>query len=128
MRVIKFRAWDEGHSIMHYDFQWIKTGNEGNDWVVFISDKHSLTSETHPFDDPYFSNQFKIMQFTGLIGYNDVEIYEGDIVQIGESTSGIVEYEEDRFFVNFFNGNATRVSSLFKVIGNIYENENLISR
>ncbi len=30
MREIKFRAWDEKNKIMHYDFQFIKSGEEDN--------------------------------------------------------------------------------------------------
>lgn len=35
-REIKFRAWDENNEVMHNDFQFIKSGNDGNDWILFI--------------------------------------------------------------------------------------------
>ena len=39
---LKFRAWDKFNQIMHYDFQFIKSGEEGNDWICFVSDKQQM--------------------------------------------------------------------------------------
>ena len=115
MRQLKFRAWDEQQKIMHHDFQCIKSGEERNDWIVFTSDKQKLTDKPHPLQNPYFSQQLKVMQWTGINN-----IYEGDVVDFGGI--GVVKYEEDRFFVDCENLH-TRVSNKHKVVGNIYENE-----
>ena len=118
MKKSKFRAWDEQNKVMHHDFQYIKSGNDGNDWIVFTSDKQKLTDELHPFNNPYFQQQLVIMENVGI---ND--IYEGDIVDFGGL--GVVKYDEDRFYVD--SGNIhTRVSKQHKVIGNIYENSELL--
>lgn len=116
-RKIKFRAWDEQNKTMHNNFQFIKSGNESNDWIVFTSDKQKLDNKVHPLENPYFQQQFKIMQWTGI-----ENIYEGDLVLLGiDDNPGIVIYNEDSFYVDYGH-TFTRVSKLHKVIGNVYEN------
>lgn len=131
MRAIKFRAFEEINRVMHNDFRFIKSGEDGNDWVVFVSDRQTLKDKHHPLDNPWFQAQFKIMQFTGLHDKNGVEIYEGDIIACWGSILKIVWNESDAsFFADSsdesiyesgqeWGGNCT-------VIGNIHETPELL--
>ena len=42
-RIYKFRAWDEQKKIMHNTFQFISSGDEGNDWIVFVSEHNKFS-------------------------------------------------------------------------------------
>ena len=151
MRELKFRAWDEQHKIMHYDFQFIKSGDEGNDWIVFRSDEQD-TPINECIVNPYFRQQLKIMQYTGLKDKAGKEIYEGDIVlfnydPIDKATTGRdvkykIEYVEAMFQTICIDGLDNQYDSLNdyvltthdikqfsgEVIGNIHENPELLDK
>jgi uncharacterized phage protein (TIGR01671 family) len=137
-RVIKFRAWDEQAKAMHQDFRFIKSGDDGNDWVIFTSDLQTLQEKHHPFENPYFQQQFKIMQFTGLLDANGVEIYESDVIKgllvdkRGErfEFTGSVFYQEYEFCVetdlHSWPVAAWHCVEKPVVIGNSYQNPELL--
>lgn len=133
MRQIKFRAWDGQAKVMHEDFRFIKSGNDGNDWVIFTSRLQTLQEKHHPFDNPYFQQQFNVMQFTGLLDANGVEIYEGDLVSVpGIGVAeveicpnyGVVFADSDGF--NNPHIDCVAEDDYPTVIGNIHQNPELL--
>jgi hypothetical protein len=132
MREIKFKAWDEQNKIMHFDFQFIKSGETGNDWILFNSDKEKNIEN----QNPYFSQQLKIMQYTGLKDCKRTEefpegqeIYEGDI----DSRKHIVKYYSGSFIMTKYESAGTIISFYMnkfgiEIIGNIYENPELLEK
>ena len=141
MREIKFRAWDEGNKVMHFDFQFLKTGEDGNGWIVFRSDKENGRMEFDKgrkeqppnqiiLDNPHFRQQLKIMQFIGLKDKNGKEIYEGDVVIIDKKKAKVIVEWDDHMELSHVGGRAVgfRVDDnhFLEVIGNIYENSELL--
>ncbi|KKP30612.1 MAG: hypothetical protein UR20_C0054G0013 [Candidatus Woesebacteria bacterium GW2011_GWE2_31_6] len=104
MREIKFRAWDKEKQIMINDL---------NGWSKGYQDKYEL------------------MQFTGLKDENGKEIYEGDIFDSPAKTKfKIVWWVDGWFYQNVRDekpiGHLIEVAKDWNVIGNIYENLELI--
>lgn len=79
-----------------------------------------------------------LMEFTGLQDKNGKEIYEGDIVKGNGYEKTIVEFKHGAFIIGYHNGsstserpkliqnNATKTANRIEVIGNIYENPELL--
>jgi uncharacterized phage protein (TIGR01671 family) len=150
MRKIKFRAWDKENKIMIdwscinqtafnninilYEYKQIE-----NDYEKF-SDiekaiKKALNTGNHikqSFLYKIFHNpNLILMQYTDLKDKNGKEIYENDIVQYCDENIGIVKY--DLNFVEFNCGDhynnflCKNNEEFIKIIGNIYENKELLN-
>jgi uncharacterized phage protein (TIGR01671 family) len=141
-REIKFRAWDKRINKMLYseaDYDQYARGSRLYDKDSIIDEY--FAQECYPFYEiegifTYFqtiakSENFVLMQYTGLKDNNDVEIFEGDIVEYkiyGAVETNVVIYEEwDCSFFPLSCGNHHENSPEdIKVIGNIYENPELL--
>lgn len=118
-REIKFRIWSKIQKLMNYpskfvlDFYWFGVSTEH-----YIDDG----SNNYPMSD--FENLI-VMQYTGLIDKKRREIYEGD-------SNGIylVFFENGCFKLKTKKNNTIGLLSNyldeFEVIGNIYENPELL--
>jgi len=125
MREIKFRAWDKRNRKMLYnvDPDKIYMGLNGKLY-------NGLNGEN-------ISDDFVLMQYTGLKDMNGKEIYEGDIVK-KELTDGFKLWNEveDPIGKVFYENGCFYVGRKFKialggvikceVIGNVYENKKLL--
>jgi len=131
-REIKFRAWNKQTRRMEDNFSLDNDGSR-----IFTQEG----SRDFFFQEPYEDVEQKdwvLMQFTGLLDKNGKEIYESDIVSrkerigvIGWNDGGFcidtvkiegkfVEYREPFFTQPIMEG--------WEVIGNIFENSELISK
>lgn len=114
MRTIKFRAW---------------TGE------YMISPDHITRDGKAYFSEnsiPGYLTPDRVMQFSGLIDKNGRDIYEGDIMDFNfNGTVGKVTFLEGSFGILTKTGSLSSFGSykIYEgvVIGNIYENPDLIS-
>lgn len=108
MREIKFRVWHNG--LKYIGIPSIGSFNDINDEI-----------SNHQEDG------YTWMQYTGLKDKNGVEIYEGDIVK-GNYLRGIGEIKWNDKFCKFDISHRMNISPSdeFEVIGNIYENPELL--
>lgn len=128
-RIFKFRAWDnENKFYMSYSDDW-------NDyhWSEFLN----------PPEDN--EKRYELMQYTGLKDKNGKEIYEGDLIKVDAVDirivrNGIVripdneDYGENTISGFYLEDTGTKFPRLshidqldmYRVVGNIYENNNLL--
>lgn len=134
MREIKFRAWHDEDNAM-YKFQ--TTGDRAGQflWLEVPRGKNGnrrpTTRHYKDWSCVEFDSHFHVMQFTGLLDKNDKEIYEGDLATDINDEQYEVRFSEGAFEV-IHDGNVleplSEVASDIEVLGNIYENENLINK
>jgi len=105
MRTIKFRAWDKNLDSWHYF-------SVGEQWA---------------------DNGSPIYQFTGLLDKNGKEIWEGDLVEYGKTVSDVFfdkyMWNVRDFYDTSFDCPGDAFSEgIFKVIGNVWENPELLNK
>ena len=120
----KFRAWDKDHKYMEYTDRnlIVSFGDNGN---VDATDLSNIYSTCNGMQN------FELMQSTGLIDKNGVEIYEGDIIKNSYDEIYTVKWFDAAFYLEEkYNGgfdyHELHLEDNKKVIGNIYENPELL--
>jgi uncharacterized phage protein (TIGR01671 family) len=98
-----------------------------------VYDAPSVSFDT-PNTEIEISSDLEIMQFTGLLDRNGVEIYESDVVK-DHNGVGFVEWSNMAYRVNYKNGAAKWFYDYtlkgefesIEVIGNIHQNKELLN-
>ncbi len=132
MREIKFRAWFEGHM---YEVAKLDFWGDPEQATCDLAGPGE-NGEGEEFFDIYVG-EVELMQYTGLKDKNGKEIYEGDIVENSTQTVYLghkyevvwnKNYAGYQLMSNGFASNIPLIQNFmsYKVIGNIYENPELL--
>lgn len=113
-REIKFRVYDE-------DLKRMKYLNSPHDFICFDEEGNGYYENMQTGPGEWFSD---LMQYTGLKDKNGIEIYEGDLILIGEKREKVeVIFKNGVFGYLYYYDCVPFQYQSPEVIGNIYENE-----
>lgn len=124
-REIKFRAWDNVDKMMYVNLQ---NGIHFEDGSVYAF---------QDFIDNKGYHEFNLMQFTGLQDKNGKDIYEGDLIsEEGSKPYEVVwQYHSVQWIMQYTGEGRTYrhmaydyAQQQYEVIGNIYENPELLKQ
>lgn len=124
MRDIKFKFWYKEDKEIYYP--------ENIEHINF-EDKLISTEENGLFG----FDEIELLQYIGLKDKNDKEIYEGDIIEISNQLHGIIMFNQEMSYFgikyietvgcNYIKQLGNWISC-YKIIGNIYDNPELIEQ
>ena len=130
MRKIKFRVWDRRFKYMHI------CGESMHDSMICLGHNCECVYYNLQNGEGSVENgDYVLMQYTGLKDKNEKEIYEGDIIKYEDVYKGVVEYSEQYaqyvlaetgVIKDEYEPLADYNIKVFEVIGNIYENSELL--
>lgn len=119
MKTIKFRAW---------------VNNKSNRYMAIQGEPDLETLQYFMF---HYGTENNLMQFTGLVDKNGVEIYEGDILNCQDRIIQVVWHEQAgqwdtnfiRYIFDLCSNGITNQEWKYRaiVVGNIYENPELLA-
>ena len=121
-REIKFRAWDKVNKIMTY-----------NSINAINFDGQILLNDGKFYD--INKTDYILMQYTNFVDANGIKIFEGDVVKSNNNHLFVINFKYGSFGANWIKDDfvwhsfATNsfIEKKFEVIGNIYENPELIT-
>ena len=133
MRDIRFRAWDnEMEAMVYQGDDEIYICFDGENWKLLDYNKtHWETDEygMNEIEQPWEVENIEIMQYTAMKDIKGVEIYEGDILQSEHYFKYQVVFKGDCWRCESLKNSRFKnrfIGRDLKVIGNIYENPELL--
>ena len=131
-RTIKFRAWDKKLKLFDDELFLALHGK------LYDHAKEEFDTPNIEIDYVESKSRYELMQYTGLKDKNGTEIYEGDILRCDPDTANedvkVVEYVASEYdgvgfkpLIDQYYDNGC-LYSVYEVIGNIYENPELLER
>ena len=136
MKEVKFRVWDRNEEIMA-EITSIRFSKSQHTLIGYRYSKNGKVIDNQSYIDENGWGTAALMQYTGLKDKNGNEIYEGDVVEYKDFSSGLYLFREQPkttgiIKINnllrgiYLKGMGTFEGSKVEVIGNIFENKELL--